>query len=126
MSTQEITSNRDQYTLWQILGIWSLAAIPMRISSWIVYPAAARGVDPDPLGSGAARILLLSVALTWLLVPSLLSVLRGEGDLRRQVRQMGWGATDMIFRFDHLHQHGGHGIQPDSPAICFDRQTLSL
>ena len=32
-----------QYTLWQILGIWALAALPMVILSWVVFPA----VSPD-------------------------------------------------------------------------------
>lgn len=54
MSTQEITSSKNQYTLRQILGIWSLAAIPMGILSWVVYPAVARGFEADPLGSGVA------------------------------------------------------------------------
>jgi hypothetical protein len=91
MSTQEITSNRDQDTLWQILGISSLTAIPMRISSWIVYHAVARGFETYPLQSGVAWIGLLTIGLAWLLVLSLLIARREEGGLRRGVRQMGWG-----------------------------------
>ena len=29
MSTKEITSEKDQYTLWRILGIWLAAGVPM-------------------------------------------------------------------------------------------------
>ena len=31
-----------QYSLAKILGIWALAAIPMGILSWVVFPAVAR------------------------------------------------------------------------------------
>ena len=31
-----------QYSLWQILGIWALASIPMGLLSWVVYPAVLR------------------------------------------------------------------------------------
>ncbi len=29
----------DQYTLWQILGIWALVALPMALLVWVVTPA---------------------------------------------------------------------------------------
>ena len=29
MSVQEITSKKDQYTLWQILGIWLAGGVPL-------------------------------------------------------------------------------------------------
>ena len=89
MSTQEITSSKEQYTLWQILGIWSLAANPMWVLSLIVYVAVARGFDTDLLGLGVARMVLLSIGLAWLLILFLLIVRREEGNLRRGVRQMG-------------------------------------
>lgn len=71
-----------QYSLWQILGIWPLAAIPMGILSWVVYPAVARGFESDPLGSGVMRIVLLTIGLAWLFSLALLIVRREEGDLR--------------------------------------------
>ena len=125
MSTQEITSNRDQDTLWQILSIWSLTAIPMRISSWIVYHAVAHGFDTYPLGSGVARIGLLTIGLAWLLVLSLLIAGREEGDFRRGVRQMGWGRKrhDLPL-LPPAPALGEHGIQQDRLAVCFDRQAL--
>ena len=83
-SPQELSVNRekDQYTIWQILGIWALATIPMGVLSWVVYPAVARGFESDPLGSGVARIVLLTIGLAWLFFLSLLIVRREEGDLR--------------------------------------------
>ena len=29
----------DQYTLWQILGIWALVTLPMALLAWVVAPA---------------------------------------------------------------------------------------
>jgi hypothetical protein len=31
----------EQYSLWQILGIWVAASLPMAILGWIVAPALA-------------------------------------------------------------------------------------
>ena len=50
MSTQEITSTnklqklsitykKDQYSPWQILGIWALVPLPMALLAWVVAPA---------------------------------------------------------------------------------------
>jgi len=38
MSTQDKTSKKDQYTLWQILGIWALASIPGGLLFWLGLP----------------------------------------------------------------------------------------
>ena len=82
MSTQEITSKKDQYTLWQILGIWALAALPMGILSWVVFPAVSPDFSADPLGASVTRIALLTVGLIWLFVLSMIIVWKDEGDLR--------------------------------------------
>jgi hypothetical protein len=37
----------EQYSLGKILGIWALAAIPMGILSWVVFPAVSPDVDSD-------------------------------------------------------------------------------
>ena len=37
-----------QYSLAKILGIWALAAIPMGILSWLVFPAVSPDVGSDP------------------------------------------------------------------------------
>lgn len=71
-----------QYTLWQILGLWALAALPMGILSWIVFPALSPEFGADPLEAGVTRILLLTVGLIWLLVLTLIIVRQEEGDLR--------------------------------------------
>jgi len=71
----------DQYTLWQILGIWALAALPMGILSWIVFPAVSPDFNVDPLGAGVTRIVLLTIGLVWLFVLSLMIVRKEEGDL---------------------------------------------
>jgi membrane protease YdiL (CAAX protease family) len=72
----------DQYTLWQILGIWALATIPMGILSWIVFPAVSPDFNADPLGAGVTRMVLITAGLIWLFVLSMIIVRKEEGDLR--------------------------------------------
>jgi uncharacterized protein len=72
----------DQYSLWQILGIWALAALPMGILSWVVFPAVSPDFNADPLGAGVTRIVLLTIGLVWLFVLSLILVRKEEGNLR--------------------------------------------
>ncbi len=73
---------RDQYSLARILGIWALAAIPMGILSWIVFPALSPDFNSDPLGAGVTRIVLLLLGLIWLFVLSMIIVWQEEGNLR--------------------------------------------
>jgi hypothetical protein len=54
-----------QYSLARILGIWALAAIPMGILRWAVFPAVSPDVGSDSLGAGVTRIMLLTVGLIW-------------------------------------------------------------
>ena len=72
----------EQYSLARILGIWALAAIPMGILSWIVFPALSPDFRSDPLGAGVTRIVLLTFGLIWLFVLSMILVRQEEGDLR--------------------------------------------
>jgi membrane protease YdiL (CAAX protease family) len=72
----------DQYSLWQILGIWALAALPMAILSWVVFPAVSPDFRSDPLGAGLTRFVLLTAGLIWLFVLSMIIVRKEEGDLR--------------------------------------------
>ncbi len=72
----------EQYSLTKILGIWALAAAPMGILSWIVFPLLAPGSGSDPLGFGVTRLVLLTLGLVWLFVLSMIIVRREEGDLR--------------------------------------------
>ena len=72
----------EQYSLAKILGIWALAAVPMGILGWIVFPLLAPDFESDPLGSGVTRVVLLTLGLVWLFVLSMIIVRREEGDLR--------------------------------------------
>ena len=72
----------EQYSLAGILGIWVLAALPMGILSWIVFPRLAPPAESDPLGAGVTRLALLALGLIWLFVLSMIIVRREEGDLR--------------------------------------------
>lgn len=72
----------DQYSLAKILSIWALAAVPMAVLSWIVFPAMSPDLYTDPLGAGVTRIVLLTVGLVWLFVLSMIIVRKEEGDLR--------------------------------------------
>lgn len=72
----------DQYSLARILGIWALAAVPMGLLSWIVFPALSPDLGSDPLRAGVTRIVLLTFGLIWLFVLSMIIVRREEGDLR--------------------------------------------
>ena len=75
-------AHAGQYSLAQMLGIWALAAGPMGILGWIVYPLVAPDFHADPLGSGVARLVLLMLGLIWLFVLSMIMVRREEGNLR--------------------------------------------
>ncbi len=72
----------DQYTLWQILGIWALAALPMGILSWVVFPAVSPDFNSDPLGASVTWMVLITAGLIWLFVLSMIIVWKEEGDLR--------------------------------------------
>jgi uncharacterized protein len=72
----------EQYSLARILGIWGLAAVPMGILSWIVFPAVSPDYLSDPLGAGVTRLALLAIGLIWLFFLSMIIVRQEEGDLR--------------------------------------------
>jgi len=72
----------NQYTLWQILGIWALVALPMGILSWVVFPAVSPDFRVDPLGAGVTRLVLLTIGLIWLFILSMIIVRKEEGNLR--------------------------------------------
>jgi len=80
MSTQEITSKKVQYTLWQILGIWFIAGAPMWILGWVAYPALSAGLAP--MDAGLLRIKLFTVGLIWQFVLSMIILYREEGNIR--------------------------------------------
>jgi CAAX protease family protein len=76
------TRQSAQYSLAGILGLWALAAAPMGILGWIVFPRLAPDFASDPLGAGVTRLALLTLGLVWLFVLSMIIVRREEGDLR--------------------------------------------
>src|SRR3712207_2356175 len=72
----------EQYSLAKILGIWALAATPMGILNWIVFPLLAPGFESDPFRFGITLLVLITLGLIWLFVLSMIIVHREEGDLR--------------------------------------------
>ena len=72
----------DQYSLWQILGIWALVAIPMGILGWVAVPALSPDFNSDPLGATVTRMVVLTAGMIWLFVLSMIIVRKEEGDLR--------------------------------------------
>ena len=71
----------EQYSLAKILGIWALAAAPMGILNWIVFPLLAPGFESDPFRFAITLMVLLTLGLIWLFVLSMIIVRREEGDL---------------------------------------------
>jgi uncharacterized protein len=72
----------EQYALAKILGLWALAAVPMGLLSWVVFPLLAPDAGADPLGAGVRRLVLLTLGLIWSFVLSMLIVRQEEGNLR--------------------------------------------
>ena len=72
----------DQYSLRKILGIWALAAVPMGILGWVIFPALSPDSRSDPLGAGVTRLVLLTLGLMWQFVLAMIIVRREAGDLR--------------------------------------------
>ena len=89
MATQEKTSNKDQYTLWQILGIWLAAGAPMWLLGSVAYPAMSAGLPP--VDAGLLRMKLLAVGLIWQFVLAMIILYREEGNIRlRTIRHRFW------------------------------------
>src|SRR4051812_25062916 len=81
-SAPDAAGRGEQYSLAKILEIWALAAAPMGILGWIVFPLLTPDVGADPLGAGVTRLVLLALGLVWLFILSMIIVRREEGDLR--------------------------------------------
>jgi membrane protease YdiL (CAAX protease family) len=93
MSTQEIVStnnfskkeklqlsSKNQYTLWQALGIWLAGGAPMWLLGWVAYPAMSAGLPA--VDAALLRIKLLTVGLIWQFVLAMIILYREEGDIR--------------------------------------------
>ncbi len=70
---------KAQYTLWQIIGIWLAAGLPMWILGWIIYPSMSR--DLTAVDAGLLRIKLFTVGLVWQFVLSMIILYREEGNI---------------------------------------------
>ena len=81
-SVEDRPARQGQYGLASSIGIWALAALPMAILSWVVFPRLAPDSSADPLGAGVTRLVLLTLGLVWLFVLSMIIVRQEEGDLR--------------------------------------------
>ena len=77
-----VSATGEQYSLVKILALWALAAVPMGILGWIIFPAVSPDPNSDPLGAGVSRLVLLTIGLMWLFVLSMIIVRQEEGDLQ--------------------------------------------
>jgi membrane protease YdiL (CAAX protease family) len=88
----------EQYTFWQILGIWAIAALPMALLSWVVAPAI---IPYSPLQPGITYWLLMIAGMAWQFVVSLVIIYRELGTLRwSAIRQRTWLQTPRDPRTD--------------------------
>ena len=81
----------DQYTLWQMVGIWAVVTLPMALLAWVVTPAIIPYV---PLHPGLTFWLMMIAGMAWQFVVSLVIVYRELGTLRwSAIRQRTWLQT---------------------------------
>jgi membrane protease YdiL (CAAX protease family) len=91
MSTQELTSTNNagarsvssekgQYTVWQILAIWAAAALPMGLSYWVILPILIPRLKVEP---GFIFFVLMALGMVW---QGLLAYII----LRREVKPFTW------------------------------------
>jgi membrane protease YdiL (CAAX protease family) len=99
MSTQESTSNKNQYTLWQILGIWAGAALPMGLIYWVIVPLLISRGNTYPF----TFLLLINVGLVWEGVLAYII-------LRREVKPFTWqGVKDRLWLYTPSNPKTGAG-----------------
>jgi len=72
------TESMEQYSLLKVLGIWVLAAAPMGLLAWIVFPALAPRVNMTP---GILLWILMIIGLMWQVLLSFVILYREEGTL---------------------------------------------
>jgi hypothetical protein len=81
----------EQYTLWQVLGIWALVALPMALLAWVVAPAI---IPYSPFLPGITFWMLMIAGMAWQFVVSLVIIYRELGTLRwSAIRQRCWLQT---------------------------------
>jgi hypothetical protein len=69
----------SQYSLAQILGIWLLAAVPMGLLAWVVFPVLAPNVAVEP---GLLFFALNVAGLMWQVILALTILYRETGTLK--------------------------------------------
>jgi membrane protease YdiL (CAAX protease family) len=88
----------DQYSLWQILGIWALVALPTALLAWVVAPII---IPYSPLQPGITYWLMMIAGMAWQFVVSLVIIYRELGTLRwSAIRQRTWLQTPRDPRTD--------------------------
>lgn len=95
MSTQKLSpthnvsnKEKDQYTIWQVLGLWVAVSAPMGILTWIVFPALKDNVSIQP---SLFLWVLMIIGLMWEVVLSLAILYRETGTLKLgAIRQRTW------------------------------------
>lgn len=70
----------DQYTLWQILGIWLVGSAPTWLLGWVAFPALSAGLPV--MDAGLLRMTLLLAGLVWQFFLAMILLYREEGDIR--------------------------------------------
>lgn len=81
----------SQYTLWQIVSIWAITALPMALLAWVVTPIF---VPRIPLHPGVTYWLLMIAGMAWQFIVALVIVYRELGTLRwSALRQRMWLQT---------------------------------
>jgi membrane protease YdiL (CAAX protease family) len=83
-----VNSEKDQYTLGKILGLWLAVSAPMGIMTWIVFPALKNKVNLHP---GVFLWVLMIIALMWEVFLSFALLYRETGTLNLGIiRERTW------------------------------------
>jgi membrane protease YdiL (CAAX protease family) len=89
LQQQSTSYKKDQYALWQILGIWLAVTAPMGLLGWVAYPALSAGLPP--LDAGLLRMKLFTIGLVWQFVLAMIILYREEGNIRlRTISRRFW------------------------------------
>ena len=89
LSTFSISSEKNQYTLWQILGIWVSAALPMALSYWVIVPTLISRGNTYPF----TYLFLMITGMVW---EGVLAYIL----LKREVKPFTWqGVKDRLWLY---------------------------
>ena len=116
---QEIPSPvKDQYALWQIIGIWLVGGIPMWILGWLVHPVLSLGLLPAE--STLLRFKLLTVGLIWQFVLAMIILYYEEGNLQlRTISRYFWLNHPMSARIGETRKSLWWWIVPLIALVAF-------